>query len=187
MIHQVKITADNAHRLLKDRKITAEEHAEFMMNFLYETTLDEETRSKIRIPKVQDNGSRYENIPTSDMSVEEISYAINVLKLLVKVISNVESDVKARHLSRTGTTYDDNLVPYYKEYVYSFEELAQMCHKYLEQAQKTFKYIDYSKLAFSREDNEKRLRNTFYRVWDDCGRIAMYYHYDIMIGGWQFA
>ena len=120
------------------------------------------------------------------MSDEEISYAINVLKLLVKVIFNVKSDVKVRHLSRTKTTYDDNLVPYYKEYVYSFEELAQMCHQYLEEAQKTFKYIDYSKLT-SREDNETRLRNTFYRVWDDCGRIAMYYHYDIMIGGWQFA
>lgn len=186
MMHQVKITTGNAHRLLKDRKITAEEHAEFMMNFLYETCLDEETRSRIKIPKVQDNGSRYDNVPTADMSIEELSYAINTMKLLVKVISAVETEVRTRHLSRTKTTYNDNLEPFYKEYVYSFEELVQLCHTYSEQAQKNFKYIDYSKLAFSHKDNEKRLLNALYMVWDDCGRIAMNYHYDIMIGGWQF-
>lgn len=187
MIHQVEITTDNAHRLLKDRKITAEEYDEFIMNFLYETTLNEATRSRIGIPKVQVDDAIYEDIPLKGMSDEELSYAINVIKIVEKAVSDVEDDVRTRHRSRTRSTYNDNLEPYYGEYVYSFEELTSMCHKYFEQAKENAEYVDYTKFTCPRERNERRLIDTFHMVWDDCKRIAYFYYYDIMIGGWQFA
>ena len=81
-INRIVITKDNAHRLLKERKITAEEYAEFIMNFLYETTLDEETRSKIRISKVQDNGSEYEDIPVTEASKNKLRLMLIVGKII---------------------------------------------------------------------------------------------------------
>lgn len=185
-INRIVITKDNAHRLLKERKITAEEYAEFIMNFLYETTLDEEIRSKIRIPKIQDSGSEFKDIPVADMSNDELSYAINVMKSAETAISKVTDEVRTRHDSRTRSTYNDNLEPYYGEYVYSFEELTNMCHKYFKQTLENVKFVDYTKFTCPRERNERRLFDAFQMVWDNCSRIAMFYYNDIMVGGWQF-
>ena len=52
-----KINAENANKLLLNKEITEEEHAEFFINYCYQSFVDKETRDAIDIEELQSNGT----------------------------------------------------------------------------------------------------------------------------------
>lgn len=181
-IRRTTITRENANSLMKNKKITLEEHAEFFMNFVYTTCVSEKARNIIGIDAIQKNLSQAV-VDFSQMDAETLGIAYIEMKRLNYIVDFVQNEIRKNMkdaVDNTSHTFDEENVQFVSESTVAaltFDDIENIINQAMVGANQIAPVKISSKDVFI-----KLTKSQFNIVWNNLSAMAINYQNTFLIG-----